>query len=834
MQDCRYALRMMRRAPGFTAVAILSLALGIGANTAIFSLINTLMLRPLPVRNPGELVQFLSQYPDPAEPPSNSYAWKYYERFRDETHAFSDLIGVSPARFHLRADGIDADAVDGEYVVGNYFTMLGLTPAIGRLIGPQDDALGSGSAAVAVLSWASWTNRFHADPSVVGKRLVVDGAPATVIGVAPRRFFGLQVGAAPEIWLPVAMEPLIQRPSRRASGELTMSVMARIKPGVPRGQARAELSVINRDRNEEIAKRGDARWRQVTIDAVPSAAGMSRLTFVYARPLFALMAIVGLLLLLACTSVATLLLARGAARQREMTVRVALGAGRLRLVRQVLTESLLLAAAGCLLGIVLAYFGADALMRVVTSGRMPGMSSHIEIQPQLDLRVLLFTVGVSLATGVLFGLAPALSAWHPAPAASLRATGAAPDTPSRRFIGKGLVIAQVALSIVLLAAAGLFVRHMLTLRNVGLGFQRESVLLVTLDPAGSGYQGNQLAPIYRQLLERLAAIPGVRSATLSAVTPVSGAGASRFIEVPGFSEKAEDRRRVALNWTAPKYFETLGTPLLAGRDFTFEDQGRPPVAIVSQSMARYYFGDRSPIGQLFTFERQDNRGAARDQPYQIVGVVGDTKYLNLQEPIPADGLPERVPGAGGPAAVFAADERAAGGGRRRRAPRRSRGAADRHRRQGDDDDGPGGRVDDSRTPDRDAVRFLRRARGAARRHRALRSARVHRRAPHQRDRHPHGARRDAARRAGDGAQKRTRDGRCRRGGRCPAGVRGAARRGDLRRQHVRRLRRCRSPLAAAAAIAVALRRRVRPGAASIARQSDRGAATGVAARTGSC
>ena len=197
------------------------------------------------------------------------------------------------------------------------------------------------------------------------------------------------------------MEPLIQRPSRRASGDLTMSVMARIKPGVSREQARAELSVINRDRNEEIAKRGDARWRQVTIDAVPAAAGMSRLNFVYARPLFVLMAIVSLLLLLACTSVATLLLARGTARQREMMVRVALGAGRLRLVRQVLTESLALAAAGCVLGIVLAYFGADALMRVVTSGRMAGMSAHIEIQPQLDLRVLLFTVGVSLVTGLL-------------------------------------------------------------------------------------------------------------------------------------------------------------------------------------------------------------------------------------------------------------------------------------------------------------------------------------------------------------------------------------------------------------------------------------------------
>ena len=633
MQDLRYGFRLLRRSPGFTAVAVLSLALGIGANTAIFSLINTLMLRPLPVRSPGELVQFLSQYPDPAEPPSNSYAWKYYERFRDETHAFTELIGVSPARFHLRADGIDADAVDGEYVVGNYFTMLGQTPALGRLLGPEDAELGSSSAAVAVLSWACWTNRFHADPSVIGRRVVLDGAPATVIGVAPRRFFGLQVGAAPEIWVPVAMEPLIQHPSRRASGDLTMSVIARLKPGVPREQARAELTAINRDRNEEIATRGDARWRQVTIDAVPAAAGLSGLTFVYARPLFALLAIVGLLLLLSCTSVATLLLARGAARQREMTVRVALGAGRLRLVRQVLTESLLLAAAGCLLGIVLASFGADALMRVVTSGRMPGMPAHVEIQPQLDLRVLLFTVAVSLATGVLFGLAPALGACHAAPAAALRATGPAPETPSRRWIGKGLVVAQVALSIVLLTASTLFVRHMLTLRNVGLGFQRESVLLVSLDPAGSGYQGTRLAPIYRQLLARFAALPGVRSATLSAITPVSGGGASRFIDVPGLQERAADRRRVALNWIAPQYFETLGTPLLAGRDFTFEDQGGPLVAIVNQSMARYYFGDRSPIGQLFTFERQDNRGTARDQPYQIVGVVGDAKYLNLQEPI---------------------------------------------------------------------------------------------------------------------------------------------------------------------------------------------------------
>ena len=374
---------------------------------------------------------------------------------------------------------------------------------------------------MAVLSWASWTDRFHGDPSIVGRQIVIDAVPATVIGVASRRFFGLQVGAAPEVWLPVAIEPLIQRPSRRASGELPMAVMARLRPDVTLARASAELQAINRDRNEEIATRGDARWRQVTIAAVPSPAGLSALTFVYARPLFALMATVALLLLLACTSLATLLLARGAARQREITVRIALGAGRLRLMRQVLTESLVLAGGGCVFGIVLAYFGADAMTRVVTSGRMPGLPAHIEIRTPLDLRVLLFSVGVSLLTGLVFGLVPALSAFSVAPAESLRASGAAPDTPSRRLIGKGLVIAQVALSVVLLATAGLFVRHMTALRNVGLGFQRESVLLVSLDPTGSGYQGTQLTPIYRQLLDRFAAISGVRSAALSAVTPVS-------------------------------------------------------------------------------------------------------------------------------------------------------------------------------------------------------------------------------------------------------------------------------------------------------------------------
>jgi predicted permease len=449
----------------------------------------------------------------------------------------------------------------------------------------------------------------------------------TVIGVAPREFFGLQVGAAPEIWLPVSIEPVVRQPSARLSGQLDMKVIARLKSAASIDQARAELQLLDRPRIEEIAARGDLKWLKVRIDVVPAAAGFSTLSQEYAKPLVALMAIVAALLVLACTNVAGLLLARAAARQRELAVRVSLGASRLRLVRQMLTESLILSSAGCLLGVGLAYVGAGALLAIIASGRVVGMPQHIEIPLRPDLRVLLFTIASSLLTGVLFGLAPAWSAFNAAPATALRAAGAANDTPSRRLVGKGLVVSQVALSIVLVTAAGLFVRHMVTLRNVGLGFQRDSVLLVTLDPAGSGYQGNQLAPIYRQLLARLAAIPGVRSATLSGVTPILGGGASRWVDVPGFTERAEDRRRASLNWTGPGYFETLGIPRIAGRDFTFEDAGRSPVAIVSESMARHYYGDRSPLGQIITLDGQP-------RAYEIVGVVGDTKYLNLHDAIP--------------------------------------------------------------------------------------------------------------------------------------------------------------------------------------------------------
>ena len=622
LPDARYALRLMRREPGFTSVAILSLALGIGANTAIFSLIHTLMLRMLPVREPAQLVEFLVHYP--GDPPGNYFSRQSYEHFRDGNHVFSGVTGDAGARFHVQGEGIEPETLDGDCVLGSFFPILGVKPAIGRLIGPEDDRAGDANSAVTVVSWSYWKNRFHLDPAILGKRLVLEDVPVAVVGVLPRDFEGLQLGTQPDIWVPLAVKWRIDPNSRSSLGALRL--IARMAPGVSLDQARAEMAVLFRWTLEERSSASNNPvMRQLKFTVEPAGAGLSTpLRLQFAKPLVALMAVVALLLLIACTNVASMLLARGAARQREMALRVSLGAGRFRLVRQVLTESLLLSAAGGLLGIFVAYFGAGALVRIMTSGRFIGKPPHIEIQVLPDPRVLLFTGGIALLTGILFGLAPAWSAFATAPASSLRVIGRSGETRFRRLFGKSLVVAQVAFTVVLLSAAGLFVRHLSNLENLNLGFRRDHILLVNLDPAHSGYEGERLARAYRELLARLEAIPGVRSATISAPTPLSGAAASRFANVEGHPERPEDRRYTHLKWVAPKYFETLDTPLLAGRDFTFQDQGGARVAIVNQAMARYYFGGADPIGKHITFDGDS-------KIYEIVGVAGNENYYEILE-----------------------------------------------------------------------------------------------------------------------------------------------------------------------------------------------------------
>ncbi|OLB60914.1 MAG: hypothetical protein AUI11_11915 [Acidobacteria bacterium 13_2_20CM_2_66_4] len=604
-RDVRYAFRTCARNPGFSTVVVMTLALGIGANTAIFSLVNAFMLRSLPVRQPEQLVEMLWKYP--GDPRLNNYGWKDYEHFRDQNHVFSDLIAMSLGRFQVTNTTVEPEVVDGVYVSGNFFDVLGLRPAIGRLIGPQEDKVGSASAAVAVISWSYWQNRFNLDPALLGKLLVVNDVPTTIIGVTPREFFGLQLGMDPPIWLPVTMEPLIQKPSHLADGSLRVALVARLKPGVTIEQAQAEMRVLDRSRLAGLEARShDVQWRHVAIDVEPAGAGLSILRERFASSLLLMMAAVVVLLLLACINVASMLLARGAARRREMAVRVALGAGRFRIARQVLTESLLLSTAGGVCGVSLAYFGAHALVKIIASGRSPiHMPQPLQIPVHLDVHVLLFAAGAAVITGLLFGLVPAWHAFVSAPSSSLREIGgAAAETRGWRRFGHGLVVVQVALSVILLSAAALFVRHLTDLRTVGLGFQTNSVLQVSLDWSRSGYTPAQFGPLSRQVMDRMASIAGVRSVTLAGMTPISGAAGSQFITVPGFTENPDDRRR-----------------------------------------ARYYFGRSNPLGRQFTIEGQT-------RPLEIVGVVGDAKYQDLHETPPRTIYVNAFQGSGGTSLIF--------------------------------------------------------------------------------------------------------------------------------------------------------------------------------------
>ena len=618
--DIRYALRMMRRNSGFTFVAILSLALGIGANTAIFSLVHTLMLHPLSVRDPGQLVELLHRYP--GEPHFNGFSWQAYQLMREDNQVFSGLIAAAYQPVHVRGEGLDAQTLEGAYVDGTFFPELGVGAKVGRMIVPEDEQLDNPSA-VAVLSWSYWKTRFRLDPSILGKQIIVEDTPVTIVGVAAPEFSGLQVERRQDVWLPLAMEPVIHHHSSTRSAGGQLSLVGRLKPGVSVDQARAEMAVLYESTLDQQARATNNPFiRKMKFEMEPAGAGVSSLREEWAKPLLLLMIVVGLLLVIACVNLAGMLLARGAAREHEMALRVSLGAGRFRLARQVLTESLLLSAVGSLLGVFLAYLGAGVLVGIIIAER--GRGPRIEFHARIDLHVLLFTAGVALLSGLLFGLVPALRAMGTPPASSLRQAGSTGETGRRRLFGKSLVVTQVALSVVLLSAAGLFVRHVVSLQHLNLGFQRDHVLLVTLDPAGSGYDDEQLSRAYQELLGRLERLPGVRSATICAASPISGAGANRGVSVEGYQAKAGEIRNVMENWVAPKYFETLGTPLLAGRDFSIQDQGHPRVAIINQTMARYYFGKRDPIGTHITFEG-DTSG------YEIVGVVGDAKYLDMRE-----------------------------------------------------------------------------------------------------------------------------------------------------------------------------------------------------------
>ncbi len=609
-QDVRYALRTFRRAPAFTAIAVLTLALGIGANTAIYSVVYTLILRSLPVHHPEQLVELLHRYP--GEPRLNGFSCDASQFIRDHHDVLAGLVAVANQPLHLRSENLDPQTVEGAYVDANFFRVLGVEPALGRLIDPEVDAPSPNP--IAVISWSFWETRFNLDPAILGKQVVVDETPVTIVGVTPKEFSGLQADTRQDIWLPLAL-----RRTETTNQQFSVSLFGRLKPGVSPGHARSELAVL-----WDQSKPPDNPFlRKMRFELASASAGSSRLRDEFGRPMLALLALVGLLLLIASSNVAGMLLARGASREREMAVRVSLGAGRARLMRQVLTESLVLSAAGGALGVWFAYFAAASLVQIILAARTIG--PPLDFQPQFDAHVLIVTAVIALSTGAFFGMAPAMRAGNAAPSLALSQSSGGQTKLARRF-GKSLVIGQVTLSVILLSAAALFVRHLSDLRHLDVGFNRDNVLQITIDPAHSGLADTQISQRSEELLKQLESLPGVRSASLGASTPISGAGASRAVTAEGHEDKPGEFRYVALNWIAPNFFQTLGTPLLAGRDFNAQDQSAVHVAIVNQSMARYYFGDESALGKHITFDRDQ-------QSYEIVGEVADAKYYEIREPV---------------------------------------------------------------------------------------------------------------------------------------------------------------------------------------------------------
>jgi predicted permease len=609
VQDARYSLRTLRRSPGFTAVALLTLTLAIGANTAIFSLIDPLLFRDLPVRDPASLVQFSFQYP--RDPPLNMFGLATYEQYRDENHVFSDVFGLQA----LNTQSMNGDEPIGAQVVtGNFFQSLGVRSAVGRVLTPADDP--PGAMPVAVVSWPYWKARFHGDQRILGSVIDMEDMRvpvplhATVVGVAAPAFSGIVAGYQPDVWISLSAVPDAMR------SRVGLSLVARLNTGVSIEQARAEMRVLDRSRIETLAQR-DPQWRRAVIDVTSARTGLNTpLHQQFGGPLLLLMTMVGGVLLLACVNIGGLFLARGAARQQEMAVRVALGAGRFRIVRQVLTESLLLAAIGGLLGVAGARFGATMLMRIMIVGtRSPGPPPRLDIP--LDARVLTFTVAITVLAALLFGLVPAIAAFVYAPAPTLRQTGPSPPR-SRRIFGNGLVVGQVAISLALMSVSQLSVAHLRHVRDYSLGFDRHDVLLISVNTSRAQNR-DQLAAIYRTLVPRLQTIPGVRAVAASATTPSAQGAASRFLRAEGFDEPAQDRSRASLNWVSPNYFATFRTPLRAGREFRDGDMDMPRRVIVNEALARRYFAGRDPIGLHVWLENE------RD-PYEIVGVVGDAKY----------------------------------------------------------------------------------------------------------------------------------------------------------------------------------------------------------------
>jgi putative ABC transport system permease protein len=637
MQDLRLAFRSLRSTPIVTVVAILSLALGIGANTAIFSLVDSLVLRSLPVVEPQRLA-VISDTRGTKGGFTSTWTYAIWDQIRKRAEPFDGSCSWSMERFNLAQGGGETQPIDGIFASGEYFSTLGVPALLGRTFTSADDVPGGGKdGPVAVISYALWQRRFGGAGTVIGTPLVVERVPFTIIGVTPPSFFGTETGRAADVALPMNTEPLIRGKDSRIDlerGFYGLTVLLRLKTGQSIDAANALIrgmqpQIRDAARPSTLPPLAQKEFLKDALTVLPAGSGTSRLRTRYERPLVAIFVVVGLVLLIACANIANLQLARATARRHELSVRLALGAPRWRLVRQWLVESLLLSGVGAALGLLFASWFSRALVAQLST-----VTNRVYLNLSTDWRLLAFTAAIAVGTAILFGTLTALCAARVAPIEALKEQGRGTPGHGRASLSSGLVVAQVALSLVIVVAAGLFVRTFEKLATLPLGFDSDRVLLVNVNVARTRVGAPDRVPFFDRLTNDAANVPGVAKAAASLITPVGGNGLVEMLRLgdsPASFEVMGNGKMAAnatyANFITPGFFATYGTPIKAGRDFDDRDgKGAPAAIIVNETFVRKFLNGRSPIGTAVAFERL----RAAPMLKAIVGVVGDATYSGLR------------------------------------------------------------------------------------------------------------------------------------------------------------------------------------------------------------
>ena len=649
--DFRYAFRTLRRSPAYVAIAVLTLALGIGANTAIFSLLDQILLRLLPVKNPSELVLLTMRgHHYGSNWGGNAISHPMFRDFQAHNEVFSGMFCRFPNSVSLTFGG-QSERVHAELVSGTYFSILGVNTILGRAFAPEDDRVPLGHPLV-MLTYDYWRQRFGGDPGIVGKNLIVNGHNMTVVGVAQRGFDGVELGYTTQIFIPIMMQDwvVVGNPKMLTDRRTRwVNAFGRLKPGVSMTQAKASLqpfmhSMLEMEVKEAAFNHASAYDREQFLkcwmEALPGSQGRSYTRRELSTPLWVLMGTTGMVLLIACANLANLLLARAVGRQKEIAVRLAIGASRGRIVLQLLTETLSLAALGGLVGLEIAFWADKALLRIY----LPSDSTGLNIATLPDLRILVFTLGVTILTGVVLGLVPALQTTRPDVGRVLKdeAGAVVGGGGGHNRLRKTLVVAQVALSLLLLIGAGLFLRSLENLSNLGPGFPLERLVGFNIDPSLGGYKPDREKIYLQQLTNALSSIPGVQSAGLASMRILEDNEWDSSMTVEGYTPaKPEDRAQPYMNQISPGYFATLGVPIVAGRDFRLtddhevkkgpeDDDWTPTTVMINEKFAKKFFPGRNPIGLHVGFG--SDPGTRTDM--EVIGVVKDIKYTNLRDEIP--------------------------------------------------------------------------------------------------------------------------------------------------------------------------------------------------------